>query len=1006
MTLGGMTGQTLSHYRVHEEISRGGMGVVYRATDVRLNRDVALKVLPEELTHDEERKRRFIQEAQAASALEHPNIAVIHEVDEADGHSFIAMELIRGDKLSNLLSQQRFPASRALELATEIASGLARAHETGIVHRDLKPANVMVTDEGHAKVIDFGIAKLVEALPADTAAETVPRNDTREGVVLGTAAYMSPEQARGEKVDHRSDMFSFGVVLHEMLSGRAPFHGRSSIETASAILHEPAPRLPSLGPSVPADVAAEIQRLVDKCLEKDAADRYQGMKDLIVDLRAARRRLESTAHPAVTAQPPVARAWMWVFAAVVVAAGIAALVLLRDNERAPAPAARGDASKPSVAVLYFDNTTGTPELDWLRTGITEMVVTDLSQSSDVEVIASGQVYDVMNELKRADDRVTSPDVIRAVAERTGVTNVIVGSYLKAGDAIRINVRLQEASTGRILSSERVDGPNESSLFAMVDDLTRRIQQRLRALRAGVEAAPGLLREPAREAEPALDRGLGEVTTSSIEAYRHYAEGINLHERDRETEAAGLFIKAIAIDSRFAMAHAKLAVTYHNLGRWAEREKHAALALQNADRLTPRERFYIEGFYYSFKPGATQRAIDAFSKCVALNAADQSCRHNLALGYTLLERYAEGIAEYEELLRRGALNPTTTGNLTEAYRALGQVAKAKAAAEAFLARSPDSAAGHVYLGNAYLAEGKIDEALGAYRKAALLDPTDATAGNGVVAALTLRGEWTQAEAAAGELLARAQPTARWSGGMMGARVQLVRGRSADAVRSIERAIASTPQVRAAVTHSLASYVARERNDLALAVKFAEKAVQLTQLSVEEPLAVTALARAHARAGRRNEAEATFARATRTIDTGEVAWPASEAAFARGVIALESGDAQAAVDALSKAEAALSPRAPYIVPLNPHVPVWHALGRALQLTGRDRDAVQRFERVTTSGYERYSAPIEYVRSFYFLGQLQEKNGDTAGARESYRRFVELWKDGDLDRDRIADAERKLR
>jgi tetratricopeptide (TPR) repeat protein/TolB-like protein/predicted Ser/Thr protein kinase len=1006
MTLGGMTGQTLSHYRVHEEISRGGMGVVYRATDVRLNRDVALKVLPEELTHDEERKRRFIQEAQAASALEHPNIAVIHEVDEADGHSFIAMELIRGDKLSNLLSQQRLAASRALELATEIASGLARAHETGIVHRDLKPANVMVTDEGHAKVIDFGIAKLVEALPADTAAETVPRNDTREGVVLGTAAYMSPEQARGEKVDHRSDMFSFGVVLHEMLSGRAPFHGRSSIETASAILHEPAPRLPSLGPSVPADVAAEIQRLVDKCLEKDAADRYQGMKDLIVDLRAARRRLESTAHPAVAAQPHVARAWIWVAAALIAAAGISALVLLRDNERAPAAAARGDASKPSVAVLYFDNTTGTPELDWLRTGITEMVVTDLSQSSDVDVIASGQVYDVMEELKRADDRVTSPDVIRAVAERTGVSNVIVGSYLKAGDAIRINVRLQEASTGRILSSERVDGPNESSLFAMVDDLTRRIQQRFRTLRAGVEAAPGLLREPGREAEPALDRGLGEVTTSSIEAYRHYAEGINLHERHRETEAAGLFLKAIALDPRFAMAHAKLAVTFHNLGRFAEREKHAALALQNADRLTLRERYYIEGFYYSFKPGAVQRSIEAFSKCVALNAADQSCRHNLALGYTLLERYAEGIAEYEELLRRGALNPTTTGNLTEAYRALGQFAKAKAAAEAFLARSPDSAAGHVYLGNAYLAEGKFDEALGAYRKAALLDPTDATAGIGVVAALTLRGEWMQAEAAAGELFARAQPTARSAGGMMRARVQLVRGRSADAVRSIERAIAAAPRVRAANAHSMASHVVRERNDLPLAVQFAERAVQLTQLSVEEPIAVTALARAHARAGRRSDAEAALTRATRTVDTGEVAWRPYETAFARGIVALESGDAQGAVDALSKAEAALSPRAPYIVPLNPHVPVWHALGRALQLTGRDRDAVQRFERVTTSGYERFAAPVEYVRSFYFLGQLQEKNGDSAAARESYRKFVELWKDGDLDRDRIADAERKLR
>ena len=217
-----LTGRTLGHYHVLEEISRGGMGVVYRATDTRLNRDVALKVLPDDVTHNDDVRRRFLKEAQAASALEHPHIAVIHGADEVDGLAYIAMELIRGEKLSDLLTRQRLPAARSLELAAEIAAGLSRAHEKGIVHRDLKPANVMVTDEGHAKIIDFGIAKLIEGSAAAGAA-TQTAGNTAVGVVIGTMTYMSPEQARGESVDHRSDIFSFGIVLHEMLAGQPPF---------------------------------------------------------------------------------------------------------------------------------------------------------------------------------------------------------------------------------------------------------------------------------------------------------------------------------------------------------------------------------------------------------------------------------------------------------------------------------------------------------------------------------------------------------------------------------------------------------------------------------------------------------------------------------------------------------------------------------------------------------------------------------------------------------------
>jgi serine/threonine protein kinase len=313
-----MIGRTLSHYRILTEIGRGGMGIVYRAVDVKLNREVALKVLPPELVADPERKRRFVQEAQAAPALEHPHIAVVHEIDEVDGVTFIVMELIRGEKLRDLLAIEPLPHTRTLEIALDVAEGLAHAHDKRIVHRDLKPANIMITEDGHVKIIDFGLAKLIEPLAGEGSdIETTPRPGpsglhglgvTDPGIVMGTVSYMSPEQARGSNVDHRSDVFSFGVVLYEMLAGQAPFRSASAMDTLSAILREPTPRLPDLGPDVTNET--DLQRLVDKCLAKEPSERYQWMKDLIVDLRSVRRQLESLSPVAAPSRDISRRIWV------------------------------------------------------------------------------------------------------------------------------------------------------------------------------------------------------------------------------------------------------------------------------------------------------------------------------------------------------------------------------------------------------------------------------------------------------------------------------------------------------------------------------------------------------------------------------------------------------------------------------------------------------------------------------------------------------------------------
>jgi serine/threonine protein kinase len=283
-----MIGRTLSHYRVLAEIGQGGMGVVYRAIDVRLSREVAIKVLPPELVGDPERKRRFFTEARAAAAISHPHIAVVHEIGEDHGVSFIAMELIEGEKLSELIARELLSIDRALEIGIDITSGVSRAHEKGIVHRDLKPANVMLTADGDAKIIDFGLAKPGEPLrPLESNLETITRGGTTHpGAVMGTFSYMSPEQARGQTVDSRSDIFALGIILYEMLTGELPFEGESGADRLGALLKDPPRMLPAL--ELSESVQNELQRILDRCLAKSPADRYDTAAELLAQLRAVR----------------------------------------------------------------------------------------------------------------------------------------------------------------------------------------------------------------------------------------------------------------------------------------------------------------------------------------------------------------------------------------------------------------------------------------------------------------------------------------------------------------------------------------------------------------------------------------------------------------------------------------------------------------------------------------------------------------------------------------------